>query len=157
LTCIEAKDAGLYRSNDGGIGISTDGGATWLWPALPTPQLYNIDADDRFPYHVGGTIQDWGTASGPAYTLRQGDMGGGPTLGDFWYVVGGEAGDFVYDRAAPGTVYAGEGIQVPLPVVCADRRFATRPEGAAPRRQRAFPHDGPRGNLGGDQPGPHAQ
>ncbi len=98
----------VMSGNDGGVGISIDGGATWSWPAMPTPQFYNIDADDRYPYHVGGTIQDWGTASGPAFTLRQGDNGGGPTLGDNWAVGGGEAGDFVYDPAQPGSIYAGE-------------------------------------------------
>jgi photosystem II stability/assembly factor-like uncharacterized protein len=98
----------LVSGSDGGLGISVDGGATWAAPSMPTPQFYNIDVDDRWPYHVGGTIQDWGTASGPAYTLRRGEAGGGPTLGDFWAVGGGEAGDFVYDRGTPGTIYAGE-------------------------------------------------
>ena len=98
----------IVSGNDGGVGISVDGGATWYWPPMPTPQLYNIDADDRWPYHVGGTVQDWGTASGPAWTTRSGDNGGGPNLGDFWAVGGGEAGDFVYDPAQAGTIYAGE-------------------------------------------------
>jgi len=106
---IDPKDPKRMMSgNDGGVGISIDGGVSWSAPMMPTPQFYNIDADDRYPYHVGGTIQDWGTASGPAYTLRSGDAGGGPTLGDNWMVGGGEAGDFVYDPAQPGGVYAGE-------------------------------------------------
>jgi photosystem II stability/assembly factor-like uncharacterized protein len=99
----------IVSGNDGGVGISVDGGATWAAPSMPTPQFYNIDVDDRQPYHVGGTIQDWGTASGPAYTLRSGWEGAdGPSLGDFWVVGGGEAGDLVYDRGAPGHIYAGE-------------------------------------------------
>jgi photosystem II stability/assembly factor-like uncharacterized protein len=98
----------IMSGNDGGVGISVDGGTTWYWPPMPTPQFYNIDADDRWPYHVGGTVQDWGTASGPAWTPRKGDNGGGPNLGDNWAVGGGEAGDFVYDPAQPGTIYAGE-------------------------------------------------
>ena len=99
----------LLSGNDGGIALTSDGGATWAAPALPTPQFYNIDVDDRLPYHVGGTIQDWGTASGPAYTLRTGEDGtGGPNLGDFYQAGGGEAGDFVYDRAEPGHNFAGE-------------------------------------------------
>ena len=99
----------LLTGNDGGIALTSDGGASWSAPALPTPQFYNIDVDDRLPYHVGGTIQDWGTASGPAYVLRSGeDGGGGPNLGDFHFVGGGEAGDFIYDRSAPGHIFAGE-------------------------------------------------
>ena len=99
----------LMTGNDGGIALTVDGGATWAAPALPTPQFYHIDVDDRVPYHVGGTIQDWGTASGPAYVLRTGEDGsGGPNLGDFYRVGGGEAGDFVFDRGAAGHIYAGE-------------------------------------------------
>jgi photosystem II stability/assembly factor-like uncharacterized protein len=94
----------VFDGNDGGISLSVDGGASWASPALPTPQFYNIDVDERLPYHVGGTIQDWSTASGPAYVLRS---GGGPDLGDFYYVGGGESGDLVFDRAEPGHIYAG--------------------------------------------------
>lgn len=106
---IDPRDPRRVMSgNDGGVGISVDGGLTWTAPPMPTPQFYNIDVDDRWPYHVGGTIQDWGTVSGPAFTLRSGDSGGGPSLGDFYAVGGGEAGDFVYDLGAPGHIYAGE-------------------------------------------------
>ncbi len=94
----------IFDGNDGGISVSVDGGRSWASPALPTPEFYNIDVDDRLPYHVGGTIQDIGTASGPAYVLRP---GGGPDLGDFYNVGGGESGDLVFDRAAPGHIYAG--------------------------------------------------
>ena len=98
----------IIDGSDGGVALTQDGGASWTMPALPTPQFYNIDVDDRLPYHVGGTIQDWGTASGPSSTLRSGENGGGPNLGDFYVAGGGEAGDFVYDRAEPGHIYAGE-------------------------------------------------
>lgn len=94
----------ILDGNDGGVSVSVDGGATWSSPALPTPQFYHIDVDDRLPYHVGGTIQDQGTASGPAYVLRP---GGGPGLGDFYNVGGGESGDLVFDRGEPGLIYAG--------------------------------------------------
>jgi photosystem II stability/assembly factor-like uncharacterized protein len=102
---IDPTDSRRVASgNDGGLDITVDGGANWMAPALPTPQFYNIDADDRLPYHVGGTIQDWGTASGPAYLLSN----NGPGPADFSIVGGGEAGDFVYDRGAAGHIYAGE-------------------------------------------------
>ena len=102
---IDPKDPRRMASgNDGGIDLSYDGGKTWFNPDLPLAQFYNIDVDDRTPWHVGGTMQDWGTASGPNM-LPQND---GPMLASWRSVGGGEAGDFKYDPAQPGTVYAGE-------------------------------------------------
>jgi photosystem II stability/assembly factor-like uncharacterized protein len=95
----------MIVGNDGGVDLTTDGGKTWFSPSLPLAQFYNIDADDRIPYHVGGTMQDWGTSSGPAYVLRG---NGAPLVADFYTVGGGEAGDFAYDRGEPGHIYAGE-------------------------------------------------
>ena len=95
----------IIVGNDGGVDLSSDGGRTWFSPSLPLAQFYNIDADDRVPYHVGGTMQDWGTSSGPAYVLRG---NGAPLVGDFYTVGGGEAGDFAFDRELPGHIYAGE-------------------------------------------------
>lgn len=94
----------VYSGNDGGIDISHDGGATWYSPPLPLAQFYNIDADDRQPYHVGGTIQDWGTASGPNTCW----VNSGCNLADWRFAGGGEAGDFVFDQKRVGHVYAGE-------------------------------------------------
>ncbi len=94
----------LISANDGGVDISTDGGKTWFAPDLPLGQFYNIDVDNRLPYHVGGTLQDMGTVSGPSRGLD----GDGATLADWRYVGGGEAGDFKYDTELKGHVYAGE-------------------------------------------------
>jgi photosystem II stability/assembly factor-like uncharacterized protein len=93
----------MVNGNDGGIDVSLDGGRTWTHPLLPIAQFYNIDVDDRVPYHVGGTMQDWGTVSGPSRSLR-----GPHAVGEWLYAGGGEAADFVYDPFRPGHVYAGE-------------------------------------------------
>ncbi|MBI2397469.1 MAG: glycosyl hydrolase [Xanthomonadales bacterium] len=93
----------MIDGNDGGIDVSLDGGQTWMHPLLPIAQFYNIDVDDRVPYHVGGTMQDWGTVSGPSRSLR-----GPHSVGEWLYAGGGEAADFVYDPFRPGHVYAGE-------------------------------------------------
>ncbi len=94
----------MIVANDGGVEISVDGGASWTMPALPIEQFYNIDADSREPMHVGGTMQDEGTASGPVNSLR----GEGITSTDWLISGGGEAGDFVYDLTDPDIIYAGE-------------------------------------------------
>ena len=94
----------VIAGHDGGVDISTDGGKTWSHPDLPLGQFYNIDVDDRTPWRVGGTIQDWGTASGPNMLPK----GGGVVLPDWVGAGGGEAGDFRYDARKPGRVYASE-------------------------------------------------
>ncbi|HWT14898.1 MAG TPA: glycosyl hydrolase [Patescibacteria group bacterium] len=93
----------IVNGNDGGIDVSLDGGNTWTHPLLPIAQFYNIDVDDRVPYHVGGTMQDWGTVSGPSRSLR-----GPHAVGEWLNAGGGEAADFVYDPFRPGHIYAGE-------------------------------------------------
>ena len=103
----------MIDGNDGGIDLSFDGGRSWFDAPLPLSQFYNIDVDDRVPYHVGGTIQDWGTASGPSRSLGGTEMGGGRSgkanaLADWLVAGGGEAGDFVYDRSQEGGIFAGE-------------------------------------------------
>ncbi len=94
----------LIIGNDGGVDLSIDGGRHWFAPPQPWSQFYNVDADDRWPYRVGGTVQDEGTATGPSDSLRA----EGIVLGDWQTAGGGEAGDFVFDRGTAGVVYAGE-------------------------------------------------
>ena len=94
----------LIIGNDGGVDLSFDGGGQWFAPPQPWSQFYNVDTDDRSPYRVGGTVQDEGTAVGPSDSLRS----EGIVLGDWTTAGGGEAGDFVFDRAEAGVVYAGE-------------------------------------------------
>ncbi len=94
----------MIVGHDGGADLTVDGGKSWYRPALATGQFYNLDVDDRIPYWVGGTMQDEGTALGPSNSLRS----EGITLGDWITAGGGEAGDFAFDRATPGVVYAGE-------------------------------------------------
>ena len=103
----------MIDGNDGGIDMSFDGGRSWFDAPLPTGQFYNIDVDDRVPYHVGGTMQDWGTASGPSRSTASPGMGAGRSgeanaLAEWLVAGGGEAGDFVYDRSKPGGIFAGE-------------------------------------------------
>jgi photosystem II stability/assembly factor-like uncharacterized protein len=94
----------IIAGNDGGVDISTDGGATWAVPALPLGQLYHVSVDSRVPFRVAGAQQDLGTAQGPSDSLTA----GGIPNSDWYDVGGGEAGYTASDPADPEIVYAGE-------------------------------------------------
>ena len=94
----------MIAANDGGVDVSTDGGATWYAPMLPISQFYHVATDTSVPYRVFGAMQDLGTASGPSNSLSS----AGITHGDWHTVGGGEAGHAVADPADPDVVYAGE-------------------------------------------------
>ncbi len=102
---IDPKDPRrLIDSNDGGVDISRNAGETWYAPPLPVSQFYHVAADNNIPYHVSGTMQDLGTASGPSNSLEA----GGISLCEWHSVGGGETGFTVPNPADPNIVYAGE-------------------------------------------------
>src|SRR5689334_11199897 len=94
----------LIGANDGGVDISTTGGQDWYAPHLPIAQFYHINCDTRTPYHISGTMQDLGTASGPSNNL---DVAG-ISPADWHPVGGGETGFTAFDPTDPNVVYAGE-------------------------------------------------
>lgn len=94
----------MIDSNDGGVDITTNNGETWYAPALPISQFYHINVDQRHPYHVSGTMQDLGTASGPSNSLAS----SGIALSDWYHIGGGETGFTAPDPTDPNIVYAGE-------------------------------------------------
>ncbi len=94
----------IIDSNDGGVDISTNGGESWSAPPLPICQFYHIAVDTRTPYHVSGTMQDLGTASGPSNSLSS----AGIALSDWHSVGGGETGFTAPDPSDPDIIYAGE-------------------------------------------------
>jgi photosystem II stability/assembly factor-like uncharacterized protein len=102
---IDPKDPRrMIDSNDGGVDLSTNGGTNWFAALLPIAQFYHISVDNRVPYHVAGTMQDIGTASGPSNSLST----GGIELCDWYGVGGGETGFTAPDPSDPNVVYAGE-------------------------------------------------
>jgi len=94
----------IIAAHDGGVDISTDGGASWFQPPLPIGQLYHISVDNRVPFHVAGALQDIGTTQGPSDSLTS----GGIRNSEWHDVGGGEAGWVVSDPSDPNIVYAGE-------------------------------------------------
>jgi photosystem II stability/assembly factor-like uncharacterized protein len=102
---IDPKDPRrVLDSNDGGVDLSRNGGETWYAPPLPICQFYHINVDNRVPYHISGTMQDIGTASGPSNSLSE----HGIPLSDWHPVGGGETGFTAADPTDPNIVYAGE-------------------------------------------------
>ncbi len=94
----------MIDSNDGGVDITVNGGDTWITPPLPIAQFYHVACDAKVPYHVSGTMQDVGTASGPSNSLSA----GGIQIGDWYGVGGGETGFTAPDPEDANIVYAGE-------------------------------------------------
>jgi photosystem II stability/assembly factor-like uncharacterized protein len=58
----------MWQGQDGGTGVSYNGGDTWEFVSvLPLGQFYSIFADNREPfYYVGGGLQDNATWYGPS-------------------------------------------------------------------------------------------
>jgi photosystem II stability/assembly factor-like uncharacterized protein len=94
----------MIDSNDGGVDVTINAGDTWFAPPLPISQFYHVSCDNRTPYHVAGTMQDIGTASGPSNSLST----AGIQPCDWYSVGGGETGFTVPDPQDPNIVYAGE-------------------------------------------------
>jgi photosystem II stability/assembly factor-like uncharacterized protein len=94
----------MIVGSDAGVSLSSDGGDTWNRVPLPISQYYHLSTDSARPYRVMGSLQDFGTLSGPSNSLH----GGGILLSDWYGVGGGEAGWVVAEPDDPGVVYAGE-------------------------------------------------
>jgi photosystem II stability/assembly factor-like uncharacterized protein len=93
----------IVDGNDGGIGITRDGGKTWMFDEkIPVGQFYHINVDNEIPYHVMGGMQDNGSWRGPAYTTVQ----GGIRNFDWDNLWGGDGFDVMPDAEDANWVYA---------------------------------------------------
>ena len=63
----------IIQGNDGGACVSLNGGRSWS-PVYnqPTAQLYRINTDNQYPYHVYGTQQDSSTIAVPSNDYKRG-------------------------------------------------------------------------------------
>ncbi len=65
----------IIDGNDGGLGITQDGGQTWRFVAnLPLAQFYHIAVDNDLPYNVYGGLQDNGAWRGPSEVFENGGI-----------------------------------------------------------------------------------
>ena len=61
--------------NDGGIGITRDGGDTWFYVRnLPLTQYYHVAVDNDDPYNVYGGLQDNSSQRGPSEVWENGGI-----------------------------------------------------------------------------------
>ena len=103
----------LVNVNDGGLGISYDGGKNWrgFTGNLPVCQFFNIAYDMASPFRVYGSMQDHGSYRGQI--LRKTERFTGKTLEGFEAVEfdpapGGEGCSHAVDPADPDIVYSAE-------------------------------------------------
>ncbi len=65
----------IIMGTDGGLYISRDGGAKWIFvDNLPVGQFYHINHDMSIPYLIGGGMQDNGSWVGPSSEWKRGGI-----------------------------------------------------------------------------------
>jgi photosystem II stability/assembly factor-like uncharacterized protein len=93
----------MIESNDGGVNVSTDGGATWTpQNNQPTAQFYRVATDTHFPYRILGAQQD-----NSAVRILSRGRGTGIGPGDWDVTAGGESGYIVPDPKDSEVVFGG--------------------------------------------------
>jgi photosystem II stability/assembly factor-like uncharacterized protein len=93
----------MIEANDGGVNVSTDGGASWTrQDNQPTAQIYRLSTDNDFPYRLLGAQQD-----NSALRIRNRSTGSGIGPRDWEETAGGESGYIVADPKNPDIVYGG--------------------------------------------------
>jgi len=93
----------LIIGNDGGLAISHDRSATWVWmPNLLGAQSYHVEFDMQTPYHVCTGLQDNNTWCGPSAVRTNSGI-----INDDWYVIsGGDGFQPLMDPTDSRIVYA---------------------------------------------------
>jgi photosystem II stability/assembly factor-like uncharacterized protein len=103
---INPDDTDIFiQSNDGGANVTLDGGDTWSTQNnQPTAELYQVDADDRFPYWLYAGQQDNSTIMVPSDPPEESAAGGHT---GYWKAIGGcETGPAVPKPGDPDIVYS---------------------------------------------------
>jgi len=102
----------MIAGNDGGAGISRDGGANWTHEFnQPTAELYTADVDDRYPYYLYSGQQDNSTIAVPSQRPYLDVLGSNDNHGlndmMYWENVGGcETGPVIPKPGDPNIVYS---------------------------------------------------
>src|ERR1044072_8076689 len=91
-------------SNDGGVGITFNGGKSFSTQSnMPTAQFYRINVDNQFPYRIYGGQQDNSSVSIASRELASGGIG----ESSWTYSAGGESAFLAFDPDKPRDVVGG--------------------------------------------------
>jgi len=95
----------MWQGQDGGIGVTYDGGETWEYVNnIPLGQFYQIHADNRLPfYYVMGGLQDNGAWTGPSRTREPAGI-----MNDDWRMVSFGDGFYILNSADDPDLYISE-------------------------------------------------
>jgi photosystem II stability/assembly factor-like uncharacterized protein len=95
----------IWHGQDGGIGVSYDGGESWeAVYNIPLGQFYQIHADNRTPfYYVMGGLQDNGSWTGPSRTREPAGI-----MNDDWRMVSFGDGFYVINHPDDPEQYLSE-------------------------------------------------
>ena len=95
----------MWHGQDGGIGVSYDGGESWeAVYNIPLGQFYQVHADNRQPfYYVMGGLQDNGSWSGPSGTREPAGI-----MNDDWRMVSFGDGFYVINHPDNPDLYLSE-------------------------------------------------
>jgi photosystem II stability/assembly factor-like uncharacterized protein len=93
----------MIMADDGGAGVSYDGGETWsTYYNQPTAQFYRLTADNHFPYRIYAAQQDNSTIR-----IHHRTQGGAITEKDWEETAGCECGHIAVDPTDNEVVYGG--------------------------------------------------
>ena len=98
----DVRDADRFVvGDDGGVGITIDGGKSFTRIALPNAQMYHVATDTKIPYNLYGNRQDGYSYGGPSNSRGSRSIG-------VWSAVGGcESGWAIPDTIDGRTVWSG--------------------------------------------------
>ncbi|MBP6236575.1 MAG: glycosyl hydrolase [Saprospiraceae bacterium] len=94
----------MAMADDGGVSITLNHGKTWSTQSnMPTAQLYRINVDNRFPYHIYAGQQD-----NSSVVIASREFGSGGITRESWtYSAGGESAFLAFDPDYPQYVMGG--------------------------------------------------
>lgn len=95
----------MWHGQDGGIGVTYDGGESWeAVYNIPLGQFYQVHADNRLPfYYVMGGLQDNGSWAGPSRTREPAGI-----MNDDWRMVSFGDGFYVINHPDHHDIYLSE-------------------------------------------------